>query len=170
MTEFWDSQGSEWRQTDRGSFVRVSDGELTATVFEHADGWGGVSNIFEFPRFTRRRRDTPEAAVELVIEAEGEGVSSALWASPSTTDWLPSRAKNGLPGFWCRRAGGVILAVRQCKPHPSGRYPPSWVASINAGEPVPAANSQPWFSSAEEAMMAAESEYERRASAQQQWR
>ena len=83
MTDvFQDSAREEWHETASGSYVRLENGEITATVFERADRWGGVSNIFERPRFTRRRRDTPDAAAELLLAAEAESENSLIWALP----------------------------------------------------------------------------------------
>jgi hypothetical protein len=166
MADFWDSEGAEWHETEGGSYVRI-DGAGAATVFKRAGGWRGVSNIFATVRFTRRPRDTPEAAAELLIEAEAEGESSALWSPPRTTEWTASKPKSGRPGFW-RTCAGTILAVRQCPPR--GGYPPSWVAYINAAEPVLNASGKPWFSDAESAMMECEAECDRRASTSGQWR
>lgn len=153
MSDFWDSEGAEWHQTPRGNYVRIIDDELTATVFERGAGWSGVSNLFEGARFTRRQRDTPEAAAELLLEAEEEGEDSGLWSPPSSTDWQESKPKGGRPGFHCKR-DGVPLAVRQCEPR--GGYPPSWLAFTGMGNQVLASNGKPWFRSAAEAMMAAE--------------
>jgi hypothetical protein len=159
MTEFWDSDREEWRQTERGTYVRIGNDEITGVVFERGGGWSGRSNVFD--RFTRGRRDTPKAAAELVIEAEAEGEDSRLWSPPDTTAWEASKPKGGCPGFW-RKRDGVILAVRQCRPGPNGYPPPSWFASIGAGDRVVAADGRQWFDTAAEAMLAADVENERR--------
>ena len=65
-----------------------------------------------------------------------------------------------MPALWHKRPGGGILAVRQYQPR--GGYPPCWLAYLGAGNQVLATDGRPWFGSAEEAMMAAEAEYERR--------
>ena len=146
--EFHDSRGSLWRLAASGSVYRAClDGTLTAVVFNKGDGWRGVSSIFEGPHFIRASCDTPEDAAELLLEAEEAGADSDLWSEGGVeTDWTQSKPKDGRPGYW-RKRRGIVLAVRQCKPHPSGRFAPSWIATINGGEPVMNPEGKPWHSS-----------------------
>ena len=160
--DFCDSEGALWRVNDKGNYCRYEDGSPPyGVVFACQAGWRGLSNIFEEARVTKGARDNPWDAAELLLEAEAEGPTSELWAPPNTTAWQPSKPKDGRPGYW-RKRDGTVLSVRQCKPHPSGRYAASWTASLGPGDPVMNARGQPWHADAQQAMRAADAEYKRR--------
>jgi hypothetical protein len=159
---FIDSAGNLWRLNKNGNYCRYEDGKPPDGVIFERDGvWRGLSCGPDETRMTKPRRAAPEDAAEALVQAEAEGPDSELWAPPFTTAWQPSKPRAGRPGFW-RKRDGSILSVRQCKPHPSSRYPASWTASLGPNDPVMNGQGQPWHASGEAAMQAADAEYERR--------